>query len=130
MEEMGVTAFARLTPTKPAVVDGERIVTFAALDGRTNQLARALQRRGGHRSWGPDRFRAEQPSNRVVRGGRGSSSGGCHLVVPVSWRNQHDEVAHLVEDSGSSLVFAGVGMPSRRWPGFPLCSWVTSTRRW
>jgi long-chain acyl-CoA synthetase len=103
MEEMGVTAFATRTPTKPALVDGERVVTYAALDGRMNQLARALHRRGvgaGDRIASALRNRVEwfEVAGAAARAGV--------TVVPVPWRNLHDEVAYLVRDSGSQVVFA------------------------
>ncbi len=39
-------AQARRTPEAPAVLHGDRVVSYAALDRRANQLARYLQRRG------------------------------------------------------------------------------------
>jgi long-chain acyl-CoA synthetase len=101
--ETGVAAFARTTPDKPALVDGDRTVTFAELDRRVNRLARALGRRGvvaGDRIASALRNRIEW----FEVAGAASRSGVT--VVPVSWRNLHDEVSYLVEDSGAKVVFA------------------------
>jgi long-chain acyl-CoA synthetase len=103
MEETGIAAFAKRSPTKPALVDGERSITFAELESRVNQLARALQRRGlqpGDRiaSALSNRFEWFEVAAAATRIGV--------TVVPISWRNMHDEVAYLVEDSGSAVIFA------------------------
>lgn len=42
----GIRAFGRATPDNPAIVDGDRIVTFAALEERSNRLASAVLDRG------------------------------------------------------------------------------------
>ena len=42
----GIREFARATPRGSAVVDGDRTVTFAALDERSNRLASAVLDRG------------------------------------------------------------------------------------
>ncbi len=106
MEQMGVAAFAERDPTKTALIDGDRTMTFASLDGCMNQLARALSRRG---IGAGDRI-ASALSNRIewfVVAGAAARIGVT--VVPVSWRNKHDEVAFLVEDSRAKLVFAEPG---------------------
>jgi long-chain acyl-CoA synthetase len=103
MEETGVAAFARRTPTKPALVDGQRIVSFADLNRRMNQLASALRTLG---IGAGDRI-ALALRNRVEWFEvAGAASRAGVTVVPVSWRSMHDEVAYLVEDSGSLAVFA------------------------
>jgi long-chain acyl-CoA synthetase len=103
MEEMGIMAFAGRTPAKPAVIDGERTITFGDLNGRMNRLARALHRRGVQ----PGDRVASALSNRVEWFElAGAAARAGVTVVPVSWRNMHDEVAYLVRDSGSKLIFA------------------------
>src|ERR1700683_1224923 len=103
MEVMGVEAFAKRTPSKIALVDGERTVSFATLDGRMNQLARVLHDRGVEAG---DRI-ASAVSNRVEWFEvAGAAARAGTTVVPVSWRNMHDEVAYLVGDSGAKLIFA------------------------
>jgi len=42
----GIREFSRATPSRVAVVDGDRRLTFAALDERSNRLATALLQRG------------------------------------------------------------------------------------
>jgi len=42
----GVTAHAASTPDKPALVLGDRSVTYAELDDRSTRLAHALRSRG------------------------------------------------------------------------------------
>ena len=103
MEVMGVEAFAKRVPSKTALVDGERSVSFAELDGRMNQLARVLHCQGVGAG---DRI-ASAVSNRVEWfevAGAAARVGAT--VVPVSWRNMHDEVAYLVKDSEAKLIFA------------------------
>jgi long-chain acyl-CoA synthetase len=106
MDEMGVTAFARTNPEKPALVDGDRMVTFGELDARMNQVARAIQRRGVDPG---DRI-ASALSNRFewfeVAGG--AARAGV-TVVPISWRAMPDEMHYLVEDSGAKLLFVESG---------------------
>jgi long-chain acyl-CoA synthetase len=101
-EDAGVAAFAARTPAKPALVDGERRISFGALDRRQNQVARALARRG----IGPGDRVALALRNRVewfeVVGG--AARAGV-TVVPVSWRSQRDETVYLMQDSGARLLF-------------------------
>ena len=42
----GIREFGRNTPDKTAIIDGDRVLTFAELDERSNRLAQALMARG------------------------------------------------------------------------------------
>jgi long-chain acyl-CoA synthetase len=99
----------------PALVMGERTLTWSALDARGNQVARALAARG------------VTPGDRIAVGLRNSIEffelvvGAGRLgvtVVPVSFRFLQDEVAYLLEDAHATLV---VAEPANReaYAGFP-----------
>ncbi|HEY3941955.1 MAG TPA: AMP-binding protein [Acidimicrobiales bacterium] len=103
MSDVGVSAFAKATPDKPAIIDGDRVVTFEQLDRRINQLARALRARGVGAG---DRIGSALRNSVEWFEVAGAASRTGVVVVPVSWRNLHDEVAYLVEDSGAKAVFA------------------------
>ncbi|MGP0029377.1 MAG: AMP-binding protein [Acidimicrobiales bacterium] len=106
MEQMGVAAHADRNPTKTALVDGDRTVTFAALNRRMNQLAWVLHHRGIRPG---DRIASALGNGVEWFEVAGAAARAGVTVVPVSWRNRHDEVAYLVEDSGAKVVFAEPG---------------------
>lgn len=102
-DDTGVAAFARRTPDKLAVVDGDRTITFAELDKRINRLARAMARQGAGAG---DRVASALRNGIEWFEVAGAAAVAGVTVVPVSWRNQHDEVEYVVADSGCKLVFA------------------------
>src|SRR5438105_13754596 len=103
MADLGIAAHARSLPSKTAIVDGERRVTYGELHAGACRAANALRRLG----LGPEDRVAialhNSPEFFVV------SAGAAMLgaeVVPVSWRAQSDEVRYLVEDSGAKVLIA------------------------
>jgi long-chain acyl-CoA synthetase len=103
MDEMGVAAFAARTPAKTALIEGDRSVSYAALNARMNQVARALQRMG----LGPGDRIGSALRNRIEWFEvAGAASRVGVTVVPVSWRAASSEVAYLVQDSSAAVVFA------------------------
>ena len=99
-----LAAHAATRPDKPALVAGGRTVSFAELNRRVNQAARALRSLGISRG------------DRVAGMAYNSIEGvevthACRKVqavgVPVNYRLRGGEVAYLLNDSGASVVFAG-----------------------
>jgi len=92
----------------PALVLGDRVVTWHELDARGNQAARALAARGVGKG---DRVAVALRNSIeffeiVVGAGRLGAT-----VMPVSFRAKRDEVEYLVDDAHARLV---VGEPGNR----------------
>ncbi|MGH2793198.1 MAG: AMP-binding protein, partial [Actinomycetota bacterium] len=101
--ELGVAAHARANPGKPAVVAGDRRITYAELDARANQAARAFRRLGvreGDRVAVALRNRPEFLEAATAAARLGA------IVIPLSWRFKRDEVRVIVEDADAKLVVA------------------------
>jgi long-chain acyl-CoA synthetase len=94
--EVFLRAFAQRRPNHEALVCGSRRLTYAELERRTNRVANALRARGiGHGDrvvllLGNGIGWAEACLGAIKCGG---------LVVPVSTRLTHYEVAHILRDS-------------------------------
>ncbi|MBJ7597651.1 MAG: hypothetical protein DLM67_21920 [Candidatus Nephthysia bennettiae] len=95
---------AALQPDKPALIEGDRVVTWAARDERANRAANAL------RSLGVD------PGDRVAVMAFNSIagfevSGGLSKLeaigVPINFRLRGAELAYILNDSGVRAVCAG-----------------------
>jgi long-chain acyl-CoA synthetase len=92
---MVVAHWAATVPDAPAVVAGERTVTFAELDVRANALVRALRRRGVRTG---DAV-ALMCTNRVefVEVVAACDRAGLRLT-PVNWHLNVDEAGYIVDD--------------------------------
>ncbi|HJR18530.1 MAG TPA: AMP-binding protein [Actinomycetota bacterium] len=113
--ELGVAAHARGNPGKPAVVAGDRRITYAELDARANQAARAFRRLGvleGDRVAVALRNRLEFLEAATAAARLGA------IVIPLSWRFKRDEVRVIVEDADARLVVAEQDARERM-DGFP-----------
>jgi long-chain acyl-CoA synthetase len=91
-------------PDVVALRNGDRAVTYAELDERTNRLAQALRRRGvgtGSRVAHLDRTALEVVELFVAAAKLGA------VTVPLNWRLAAPELATIVEDSGAPVVVAG-----------------------
>ena len=107
IEEWGIAFGAERWPDKPALVERDVVRTYAELDRRVNQLARALQRAGigaGDRvavalynsiEW----FEALNALGRI----------GAQLV-PLSYRGKGPELAYLLSDSAARLLITDPGL--------------------
>ena len=100
---LGIAAHARERPDALAIVAGNERITYAELDRRANQAARAFARRGvkeGDRVAVTFRNRPEFliAANAAARIGA--------EVIPLSWRYKRDEVHVIVTDASSPLVVA------------------------
>ncbi|MFG1943680.1 class I adenylate-forming enzyme family protein [Nonomuraea sp. NPDC048826] len=97
----GVREFARATPSATAVIDGERTLTYAALDERANRLACALLARGlttGDRVAVLLGNRLEYPEIAA-----GIAKAGL-VMVPLNPRLTAGEARYILEHSGSSAI--------------------------
>ena len=92
---MVVSHFAQRNPDDPAVIAGERTVTFAELNRRANQLVRALRARGVKKGDGI----ALMCANRVefVEVWCAAERGGLRLT-PVNWHLNGEEAGYIVDD--------------------------------
>lgn len=102
--EVVLRAFAQRTPDKEALVCERERITYAALDRRTNRIARALRAR---------RITAGDRVVLLIDNGipwveicLGSIKCGA-LVVPVSTRLTHREVAHVLRDCEAGMLVYG-----------------------
>ncbi|WP_182909597.1 class I adenylate-forming enzyme family protein [Microbispora sp. H13382] len=97
----GVREFARATPRATAVIDGDRALTYAALDERSNRLASALLSRGlttGQRVAVLLGNRLEYPEIAA-----GIAKAGL-VMVPLNPRLTTAEARFILEHSGAGAI--------------------------
>src|SRR5512135_1982629 len=91
-------------PDKPAVILGDRTLTFAQLDRRANRVAHVF---AGLGCVAEDRVAVMSfnsvESFEVASGLRRSGV----VIVPVNYRLRGPEVAYVLNDSGAKVVMAG-----------------------
>ena len=92
---------ARELGTKPALIHGDRVLTYAELDERTDRLAAALARRGVARG---DRVTLFMPNSIdfVVAFYGTLRAGG--VVNPINAQSKEREVRFQLEDSGAKAL--------------------------
>src|SRR3989441_595333 len=92
---------AREIGTKPALIHGDRVLTYAELDERTDRLAAALARRGVARG---DRVTLFMPNSIdfVVAFYGTLRAGG--VVNPINAQSKEREVRFQLEDSGAKAL--------------------------
>lgn len=103
MTTRGLSAWARVEPTRPAILSGERIVTYADLDERSTRLAHALAARG---IGAGDRVAIMVPNSVEVFETWAAASKVGAAVVPVNWHLKADELAYILTDSAASALVA------------------------
>src|SRR2546425_8459937 len=92
---------ARELGTKPALIQGDRVVGYAELDERTDRLAAALARRGIVRG---DRVTLFMPSSiEFVVAFYGTLKAGG-VVNPINAQSKEREVRFQLEDSGAKAL--------------------------
>ena len=99
-----VRFWSRKTPDKAALIDTDRVVTYAQLDGRTNRIANTLAAAG------------IPPGSHVGYLGKNSAAffeiwigvnkAACSFT-PLNWRCTPAELTDVVHDADMSLIFAG-----------------------
>jgi len=100
---IGISEHARQTPDKPALVLGDRVVTFAGFDARTTRLAHALAARG---IAADDRVAIMVPNSIEFFEVWAAASKIEAPVVLVNWHLKRDELTYILEDSGAKLLVA------------------------
>ncbi|MER3453491.1 MAG: acyl-CoA synthetase, partial [Acidimicrobiia bacterium] len=103
MTTPGISAHARTTPDKPALIDGERVVTYHELDVRTTRLAHAMA------SWGVtggSRVAVMLPNSAAWFEAAIAASKLDAEIVPVNWHLRAGEVSWILGDSGATLLVA------------------------
>ncbi len=99
-----LASHAESTADKPAVILGDRVLTFAALDRRANRVAHAFAALG---CVAEDRVAVMSFNSvetfEVASGLRRSGV----VIVPVNYRLRGSEVAYVLNDSGAKVVLAG-----------------------
>jgi len=99
-----LASHAESMPDKPAVILGDRALSFAALDKRANRVAHAFASLGCETA---DRVAVMSFNSietfEVASGLRRSGV----VIVPVNYRLRGSEVAYVLNDSGAKVVLAG-----------------------
>jgi long-chain acyl-CoA synthetase len=104
-DQVGLAHHARAAAHKPALVMGDRVQTYAALNARVNRLARALRRADvgvgdAVAAVLHNGFEWFELLNAVGKIGA--------QLVPVGYRLKGPEIAYMVRDSGAKVI---VGAP-------------------
>ena len=102
-----LAAWAIATPDQPATSFEGQSQTFALLDGRANQVARALRASGI--TPGMQIAYLGKNSDRAVELTCGAARAGV-VLVPIIWRLTADEISYVLGDSGAALLFVGDGL--------------------
>ena len=102
-EAYGIAAMAAANPDKPALVLGDVVRSYGALEARIRQQARALQ----HAGIGPGSRVAVALHNSIewfeILNALGRVGA---LLVPLSWRGRGPEFAWMLGDAAVSLLIA------------------------
>ncbi|MGH7860498.1 MAG: AMP-binding protein, partial [Candidatus Binatia bacterium] len=99
----GLAAHARERPEKPALVQGERVLTYGEFDSRASRLANVLRSGGvgtGDRVGLMLRNGTEYFETTHAAGKIGAT------VVPINFHFRREEIEYILDDSGAkTLVF-------------------------
>ncbi len=111
-----VRAAARRDPGAPAVVAGNRRMTWAELDEAVDRVAAGY---AGHGLHAGDRVAVQLPNGvDWLRAVLGALRAGL-VVVPVNTAYTDPELEHVLTDSGAALLVAPAGRSALA--GVPLC---------
>jgi long-chain acyl-CoA synthetase len=104
----GVSTHAAGTPDKPALICGDRVVTYRELDERADRLAATLLEAGAA---GGVPVAVMLPNGiEFVEAAIASAKAGARFL-PVNWHLKADEVAFILEDSGARVLVSQAGLP-------------------
>ena len=95
---------AKRFPDRPAVIEGERRLTFAEVDRRADQLAAALLARGVDRG---DRIALLAMNELEYLEIQVAAQRAGVVLVPLNYRLAVPELAFIVENSGSRVLVHG-----------------------
>lgn len=102
-----LTRNARRLGDSPAVISGDRIVTWSELDARVNALSAAMQDRFSLKPG--DRVMVQSPNNLEIT----ETMLACWRIgavwVPSNFRQRPDEVAYLAQKADVALMFCEAG---------------------
>jgi long-chain acyl-CoA synthetase len=101
--ELGISAHARATPDKPALILGDEVRTFAAFDERTSRLAEVLSAAGVGAG---DRVAIMLPNGLEFFETWAAATKLDAPVVLVNWHLKAEELAYILTDSGAKLLVA------------------------
>jgi acyl-CoA synthetase (AMP-forming)/AMP-acid ligase II len=93
-----------VVPDRDALVCGEQRVTYMDMAQRVNRLANALQSRGVER--GTKVAVMAMNSSQYVETYYACAKTGA-VFVPLNCRAKREEIVHMLNDSGASLLFVG-----------------------
>lgn len=99
-----VRSHGRNRPHAPALIVGDRTVSYGELDDRSNAAAQAFAQAGV--GFGDRVAFVEKNSVEFFDVAFGLAKLGA-VTVPVNWRLTATEMHHVIADSGASLVVAG-----------------------
>ncbi len=100
---LGISAHARATPDRPALIAGDTTRTFADFDERTTRLAHALERRGVAAG---ERVAIMLPNGIEFFETWAAATKLDAPVVLVNWHLKADELSYILEDSQARLLVA------------------------
>ncbi len=103
-DRIGITANAKRTPDRVALVMGDAVVTFGELDRKTNALANALLQLGIKPG---DRISILLHNSPEIL--QAWSAAGKASITPIAlnYRFKEDELAYIINDSGSKALIYG-----------------------
>ena len=100
---MAVAHWTAMFPDAPAVIEGDRVLRFAELNARANQLVRALRARGVRPGVGIALLCANRTEFVEVV----TAADRCGLrLTPVNWHLTTDEAAYILDDCEASAIVA------------------------
>ncbi|MEX2267152.1 MAG: AMP-binding protein, partial [Acidimicrobiia bacterium] len=103
MTTLGMTAWARTEPDRPAFFCGDDVRTYAEFDARTTRLAHVLAALGIGEG---DRVAIMLPNSVEFFEAWAASNKLNASVVLVNWHLKTEELAYILEDSGSRVLVA------------------------
>jgi long-chain acyl-CoA synthetase len=98
---MGLSLWGSTKPDEPAIISNGGSRTFSELNGRANQLARALRRRGAAAGDSIAMICSNRPEFAEVVAA--SQRAGLRLT-PVNWHLTADEVGYILDDCDAKVV--------------------------
>ena len=99
-----LTISSAVVPDRDALVCGERRITYMEMAQRVNRLANALQSRGIQRGTKVAVMAMNSPQ--YVETYYACAKTGA-VFVPLNYRAKREEIVHMLNDSGASLLFVG-----------------------
>ncbi len=98
-----ITRHAGFQPDKPAIVFGDRLITYAVLESRIRETASTLRRvlrvgRGDRLAW----LGYNHPDSLILLFACARIGA---ILTPLNWRLTAAEISYIVQDAGANLLF-------------------------